>query len=141
MNKLGSEYVGQSISAGTLRDQDLIETFMTFIENVRVEVNMFINAWNILKIERDGAKGDEQWSSWFLNEELFELLDEIAPEGCYFGSHVGDGCDFGFWVNDEIFEVSPELDEDEMEAYIGPPAKKHDATIIVYSTSNGLIQS
>jgi hypothetical protein len=29
--------------------------------------------------------------------EVFELMDAIAPLGCYFGSSEGDGACIGFW--------------------------------------------
>lgn len=35
-------------------------------------------------------------ASWCF-EEICNELDQIAPEGTFFGSHPGDGSDFGFW--------------------------------------------
>lgn len=31
-------------------------------------------------------------------DDLFDLLDDLAPNGYYFGATDGDGSDFGFWT-------------------------------------------
>ena len=32
-----------------------------------------------------------------VTSDLFSALDDLAPDGVYFGAHPGDGADFGFW--------------------------------------------
>jgi hypothetical protein len=44
---------------------------------------------------------DTEEMSYFLNDVLFETMDSFSPDGFYFGSHFGDGSDFGYW---EIIE-------------------------------------
>lgn len=34
-------------------------------------------------------------------DKWFQALDAIAPDGCYFGSHPGDGACFGFFEMEE----------------------------------------
>ncbi|MCS2443096.1 hypothetical protein NXX09_24160 [Bacteroides uniformis] len=36
-----------------------------------------------------------------LLESLFDTLDSYSPEGYYFGAHLGDGSDYGFWKMDK----------------------------------------
>lgn len=35
-----------------------------------------------------------------LLQDLCDVLDSYAPTGRYFGTHPGDGSDFGFWQFD-----------------------------------------
>jgi hypothetical protein len=37
---------------------------------------------------------------WLLSD-LFDALNDIAPDGCYFGAHPGNGSDYGFWEVEE----------------------------------------
>ena len=81
-----------SISHGTMRPEDLAATFiaeLTRLESPRAEA--FADEWKELErmADTDGA--------YDFIAELFDALNEHAPEGCYFGAHEGDGSDYGFW--------------------------------------------
>lgn len=90
-----------SISSGTMRPEDLIPAFLYALEHqdkrTRAHYNLCrsINA----RIGNDDYYGSED--SDFDLEALCDALDSYAPEGFYFGSHPGNGSDYGFWLSEE----------------------------------------
>lgn len=40
----------------------------------------------------------EEEASYIFNEDIFNLFNDIAPEGYYFSSHSGDGACFGWFM-------------------------------------------
>jgi hypothetical protein len=101
-----------TIIHATLRDEDLIPAFIDAIEphlaqldpGMNIAIKDLISRWNRL----DDAGIDEYCetdeSSYDL-DELFNALDSIAPPYMYFGAHVGDGSDFGYWISDDAIEM------------------------------------
>ena len=102
------------VSSGTLRDEDLIETFAN-----ELRYNM-----RRLRLTRDQRKrfgelvrdceaadfSNDCADHGVLIEALFDALGEIAPPYAYFGALEGDGACFGFW---------PIVDDDELPKYPG----------------------
>jgi hypothetical protein len=100
MNRLDKEWMGKSVSTATLREIDLIPAFEEVLDAAGVEYDRPASADKLLLGQ---SLTDDEWEEvgFYLNEELFDRLDEIAPEGTYFGAHPGDGADFGFWPVEE----------------------------------------
>ena len=46
--------------------------------------------------EFDAAEPDSS-DAYMIYEDIEYAMDEIAPDGCYFGAHPGDGADIGVW--------------------------------------------
>jgi hypothetical protein len=47
-----------------------------------------------------------------LMTDLITLLEGVAPQGCYFGSHPGNDSDFGFWPEPRLEYDDEEEGED-----------------------------
>ena len=107
MRTLDHTYAGHSVSHATLRDEDLLERFVNFLIsladddiNSRLEAAFERTLEQVKSIDWESYTTDEdpEAVSCIINEELFELMNQIAPDGCCFGSHEGDGSDLGFWT-------------------------------------------
>ncbi len=100
-----------SVSHATMRPQDLIPAFLDCIKEIApahyegLMVNPFCEPPSYAMDDDNSPYWDGESCSAFLNETLWTILEEHAPEGFYFGSHPGDGSDYGFW------EVEEEDDE------------------------------
>lgn len=88
-----------TVSHGTMRPHDLIPVFLDTLVRVAPAHAHQLPAGLV-----HAALDASSYSTWWDSEEasdllhrLFDMLDEHAPEGHYFGAHPGDGADYGFW--------------------------------------------
>lgn len=91
---------GESISHGTMRTQDLIPAFLDVIR----DTPEYVQVMNATPAHAMEDKEADWWNSddaAGLLESLFDTLDSYSPEGYYFGAHLGDGSDYGFWKMDK----------------------------------------
>ena len=114
-------YTIGSISHGTMRDVDLIEVFTWELENLATR-NKYIDHYQSMidvayrfgtllmvhedKLNKLHHKKIREWvyeqTSYIINEVLFNVLNTFAPPYFYFGSHPGDGADYGFWLSEDF---------------------------------------
>jgi len=95
-----------TISHGTLRDEDLIKAFGEELKRLDPERFNEIEEENSpdLRAYLDGKTPLRELSpetmeeiSDYIHYGLMDSLNDCAPAGHYFGTHEGDGSDFGFW--------------------------------------------
>jgi len=94
---------GFVVSTAILRAQDLLPVFLTTLgildpgrqrelcEGFPIGVRSF----------PDHPWWQSEECACLLNEDVFDALNEAAPEGYWFGASEGDGACFGFWKCEE----------------------------------------
>ena len=96
-----------SVSSGTVRIEDLIPTF---IEEARKHATTDAERAELDEMEAERTENGFSFISFDDHENLarlFDLLNDAAPPGHYFGAHPGDGADFGFWAFEDDGELKP----------------------------------
>ncbi len=92
-----------SVSHGTLRPQDLLRAFAEelFSGEDWVDVadySLYDEAIAMADtIEQEGPEAVDPDDVEYVFDELYDKLNELAPEGHYFGANEGDGSDFDYW--------------------------------------------
>lgn len=108
-----SNFPTGSISHGTMRPEDLIPTFAdTVLRLIREHKEQIlahtlgvsiVNLEAMTEIAKDVQKRYEAPGYYDTDvvqddmEGLMGILDVLAPPDHYFGTHPGDGSDYGFW--------------------------------------------
>lgn len=89
-----------SVSHGTMRKEDLIPTFCSELRSLGHRSK------ELTRIEKSQNKKGyyESEESEFDLDSLFEMLNNHAMPFFYFGSHMGDGSDFGYWLIESCIE-------------------------------------
>ena len=99
-----------SVSTGTLRTEDLIDTFACEIRRMRGS------------LPRDLARDVRDCQARFATQcglddgfcedvldRMFDLMDTFSPPYGYFSAHEGNGSDFGYWLSDDALQESDAL--------------------------------
>jgi len=114
MTQLDKRFIG-SISEATMRTEDLLPKFISVLEAADPK-------HQVVEDYRELEKAVETLADWagmqpaeyaesiglwemervsmFLNDSVFDALNDVAPEGTYFSSSEGDGASYGFWYMD-----------------------------------------
>lgn len=103
-----------SISHATLRSEDLLPAFLFAIEEHNTPAAQRFNS-ELIELGFGhsmcgvcGMGNREEWPEGFDDDiaseiiaDMMDALNDVAPNGYYFGAHPGDGSDFGFWQIEE----------------------------------------
>lgn len=119
-----------SISSGTMRTQDLLSAFADALDDIKddistgcqttdtaddtairtaetARIDTFLAALESRMDNDDDDARDDYLDSGYAEEDLDTLtfmLSNYTPPYCYFGSHPGNGSDYGFWIDHESLE-------------------------------------
>jgi hypothetical protein len=100
--KLRHSNIG-SVSSGTMRPEDLIPTLISELQRQkplhREHRKLIREIQDSQRRMKSPAYYENEQASWDL-DALFDALDCYSPPYFSFGSHPGDGADFGWWLSE-----------------------------------------
>lgn len=104
------------ISHATLREQDLIPSFLWEIEHIKLSRNER-KAVHAIRSRVNAAEDDDSdyWTSddaSYDMETLTNIMDAHTPDYAYFGTLEGDGSCFGVWPNIDSLEEASQFEDD-----------------------------
>ena len=93
-----------SISTGTLLIEDIFPAYLDQLDKLSPNSPLSKEVWAYMET---GALLEEHENAWGIVEQIDLLLNELCPPFVFFGTHPGDGADFGFWpdmdrLNEEL---------------------------------------
>jgi hypothetical protein len=94
-----------TISHGTMREEHLIPRFLAALQSVdSAKHASFLKTFaaHIRCVSKAERTARQDYAVGELLDVLFHELDEYCPDGHYFGSHPGDGSDFGVWPCEDM---------------------------------------
>lgn len=96
-----------SVSHGTMREEDLIPDFLSELESQRPLHRQHRKLVREIESRLNAAEDTEDGTPYFDCEDagydlekLFDALNEYCAPYFYFGSHPGDGSDYGYWLSE-----------------------------------------
>ena len=110
MSKKQVDFTG-SVSEATMRPQDVLPAIMDILSqyhldaytNIATIIEDEFNATYFSLLDNENhSVWESETMSYLINEDAWNAMQEIAPEGHYFGSHPGNGSDYGFWPVEEM---------------------------------------
>jgi hypothetical protein len=120
-------YIIGSISSGTMRDEDL---FPVFVDTLRELAKIAHNKAHLEFCDevQENIDAHYEWednvdvgheyfntdASGYDMEKLFDYLQEYTLPYFYFGSHPGDGADYGFWLCENMEDEFDGLKVDDL---------------------------
>jgi len=109
--KLGSKFRLFTISQNTtLTVNDLLDDCMNFLRAVALDHK---TSEKLLKVEQKLRQTEKlenidkmnKRKKEILFQDIFDILENISPEGCYFGTHPASLSLIGFW-DKNLFSVT-----------------------------------
>jgi hypothetical protein len=107
IEKLHADIVAQDgmcVSTDTTREDHLIVAFSDLLCTYGIRHVLLDEAADRMRVWRGTNMRSYEpcEADYHLLEDLFDLMEALAPEGFWFGSQEGDGACFGFWRAEDL---------------------------------------